>query len=169
MIMKFVKVFFIVLIFGQIANAAERTHMLIPDTKSAPYDTPITVDVCNVVGKSSDYIKSMIDRGYTNKEIKDVLVEAALNSLANTDRLDQTTASGWIAFNMVGNDEIIDNMRSWPGRVAYQMLRKEFPTLTERQLYDAYGGGMCEDAIKDGTTWPVIRIARVPLVKGKGI
>ncbi len=135
------------------AHAAD--YVMVPDLKAPKVQMEIDAQVCNTVGEVSKLMKRMIDRGDSNKVIKDRLVNAALR---NTDDV-----NGWIAFNMMGSDKVINLMREWTTHTQFKALKLRFPDLDNDELYQAYGGGLCDELTINGKTVPVTprnRVAR---------
>lgn len=112
----------------------------------------ITTQVCDVVGKASRAIKVLIDGNKSDREIRASLTRAATGNLADVN--------GWIAYHLLMQDNMLDNLRELPNNLTYKWMGQQYPDLTPVDLYELYTSTTCEASV--GNTIEVVKIIKTP-------
>ncbi len=121
------------------------------DYNSPPIETYITENVCSNVGDVTDHIKVMVDRGESDRQIKDRLKKAVLANLNDK--------TGVTVFHMVMMEGFMDRVRELKQTDFYRELAKGHESVPDKVIFAAWADATCQASI--GKTIKEIRVIRV--------
>lgn len=121
------------------------------DLKAPRVETYITKEVCNQVGQAAGYIRDMVDKDQSDRQIKSVLYKSVMSNLDDK--------TGVTVYHLLLSAGFIDQVREIKTTSFYRDIHAAEKSLSVRTITDVWANATCQILI--GTTIKEIRVVRV--------
>lgn len=121
------------------------------DLNAPKVETYITQEVCNQVGQAAGYIRDMVDKDQSDRQIRAVLYKSVM------ENLDDKT--GVTVYHMLLTTGFIDHIREIKTTAFYRDIHAAEKNMSVSVITDVWANATCQTLI--GTTIKEIRVVRV--------
>lgn len=132
-------------------SASDSQYVYRFDLKAPKVETYITQEVCDQVGQAAGYIRDMIDKDQSDRQIKSILYKSVMSNLNDK--------TGVTVYHLLLSTGFIDQVREIKTSSFYRDIHAAEKRMSVSAITDVWANATCQTQI--GTTVKEIRVVRV--------